>query len=547
MDDGLDPAFLDLDGLPARTSLPAAHLGAGFGTALSSLDLGADDPLAVHARALDLDLELELGDGFGRRRGVDELADLDATHDPSRSSASEDEDEGFRTPPPRRRAPAGGGGVGGLSLAAELASAARPQRQRDLMRELGLADDDDDDDAGMGADGSEEEAYSEDEDGVHPVPSLGAGFGRATPADADGSSPRRRASSLARPVRSRPSSPSPTSSVPNGAELGDPGADEASREEVDAALQDAAASLGRSMETTGAFLAHLRQHVTTEVDPQARASLPTAAHPAPSDAPEHTSRSPTPTPPPPIDYTDRQPVVEAHASTLVRRLYDLAKHREAQLRELADIERVLGRTEPGWQAVLADLEPLDFSDDDDRDYDETDDPVIDVPPVDGIDPHIPPRSTSPTFPAPARRTVLLRTRSTEQSTAALAQAHEDLADLRTVTTSLLAALASISDLTQVQSALASDAGRKLRALKAQAGTVRDDLGAAARCEAFVRAYEAREPALPAAAATVAVAVTAARVGAGGRHAARARCEVEAVRARLEEGWARAQSILAVRV
>ncbi|BGP41279.1 hypothetical protein JCM10449v2_005256 [Rhodotorula kratochvilovae] len=531
MDDELDPAFLDLDDLPPRASgASSSSLGAGFGAALSSPDHGDDDnddddPLAAHAHAPDLDLDLELGGGFGHPAGAGELDALDSAHDPS------DEDEALRTPPRRRGGStlSVGGGGGGLSLAAELASAARPQRQRDLMRELGLGDDEDEEGA------SAEDAYSAEEEDEEDA--LGAAFGRATPASADGDdpfggSPRRSASSLARLVRTRPSSASLASYTPNSTPQDDAEADEMAQEEIDAALQEAAASLERSMETTTAFLAHLRQHVTAELDPHATSSTPA---PALDGSLERTlSSSSSSDPLPPIDYTDRQPIVEAQTSTLVRRLYDLAKQRESQLRELTEGERILGRTKPGWRAVLAELEPLDFSDDDDEAVDDDDVPIA----PNGVNAHLPPdasRSASPfsTASDAAPRAPSPRSRSTAQSTAALADAHSDLAALRTLTTSLLSALSSISDLTQVQSALASDAGRKLRALKAQASAVRDELGAVERCEAFVQAYEAREP----------------RRASGegeGRRAAQARREVEGVRERLEEGWARAQSILAVR-
>ena len=542
MDDELDPAFLDLD-------LPSPHastssLGAGFGSTLDHDDLDSLDSHGhTHALDLDLDLELDLGTDYD---GAGLPASLDGLPDPHSPPST----------PPRRRgcsklavagaAGAADGGGGGLSLADELASAARPQRQRDLMRELGLGSDSgeeeyEDEERTTGA--SSRDGYSSGDEGEmrNGGDALGAGFGRAAGAivaDPFGGSPKRCASSLGRSPRARPSTSSLTSYTLGGSTPDDldAEADEAAQQdEVDAALREAEMSLEQSMQATSAFLAHLRQHVTAEVDPHAALNASSSAAAA-DDEPLAPS---TALPAPPLDYTDRQPVVEAHASTLVRRLYELAKQRESQLRELGEMERVLGRTEPGWRAALAELEPLEFSDDEAEDEGdergetsgvEEDPPAAPKPSANGERPTSPlPLALDAPSPAPPPRS-----RPPPASSLALSRAHADLSSLRSLTTSLLSALSSISDITQVQSALASDAGRKLRALKAQAGTLRDELGAVERSEAFVEAFEGR----------------AAAEGRGalgkGRAAESARREVEGVRETLEEGWRRAQSLLAVR-
>ncbi|GAA5944515.1 hypothetical protein JCM3775_005883 [Rhodotorula graminis] len=539
MDDELDPAFLDLD-------LPSPHastssLGAGFGSTLDHDDLDDLDSLDrhTHAHGLGLDLELDLDTDYGGAGLPASLDDLPDGHSPPST-------------PPRRRggsklAVAGAAGAadggGGLSLADELASAARPQRQRDLMRELGLGsdsgeEDEDDERTTGGSSRGSGSSSSEEGDMRHGEDALGAGFGRAggvVVADPFGGSPRRSASSLARFPRPRPSSSSLTSYTPGGStpDDGDAEVDEAAQQdEVDAALREAAASLDESMQTTSAFLAHLRQHVTTEVDPHAAALAAPCPSPVGIEPPRSSATS---SPAPARDYTDRQPVVESHASTLVRRLYELAKQRESHLRELGEVERVLGRTEPGWRAALADLEPLEWPDDEDEGGDggdtNGDEPPAPTEPVPSGDVEglssFGPLALDPARPAPPPRS-----RPPPASSLALTRAHADLAALRTLTTSLLAALSSISDLTQVQSALASDSGRKLRALKAQAGSLRDELGAVERSEAFVEAFEGRSEGR--------------RTLGDGRAAESARREVEGVRETLEEGWRKAQSMLAVR-
>ncbi|GJN90122.1 hypothetical protein Rhopal_003121-T1 [Rhodotorula paludigena] len=467
-DDDLDPALLDFDS-PAHGS---SSLGAGFG---SSLD-NDDDDLAFGSSAHD---ELELGSGFGSALGAEldgpnGLAGLEGAHDsPAHEPAT----------PARRRgngstmSEAGAGAQ--LSLAAELASAARPERHRDLLNELGLGGSDDDDGA------QDEEQYSEDEVGSAGM--LGSGFGqgnggmgaRAGGADPFSASPRRAPS---RQVRTRPSSASlahpmhpSRGGVPSS---DDEEAEVRTQEQVDAALREATASLDDSVQTITTFLAHLRQHVTAEINSSAPVPSVSAASSAiPNGFPHPSSASA------PLDYTDRQPIVESISSTLVRRLHDLAKQRESQLRELTEVERVFARNESGWRAVLADLDPLDFDDDE-----LPIDGVEHAPNgVNGVDSHLPPNAPAPASPVPP-----------------------------------------------------AAPRRKLRALKTQATALRDELAALERSEEFVRAYEEKEepPVL-----------AQARAGGGsaeGPHAARARREVDVVRQTLDEGWKRAQSILAVR-
>ncbi|GAA5999774.1 uncharacterized protein JCM10292_003739 [Rhodotorula paludigena] len=522
-DDELDPAFLDFDS-PAHGS---SSLGAGFG---SSLD-NDDDDLAFGSSAHD---ELELGSGFGSALGAEldrpnELAELEGAHDsPVHEPAT----------PARRRgngstmSEAGAGAQ--LSLAAELASAARPERHRDLLNELGLGGSDDDDGAQDG------EEYSDDEAGSTGM--LGSGFGqangglgaRAGAVDPFSASPRRAPS---RQIRTRPSSASLAHSM-HPSRGGVPSSDDEeaevrTQEQVEAALREATASLDDSVQTITAFLAHLRHHVTAEINSSAHtSSTPATSLPVPNGFP-HPSSSASP----PLDYTDRQPVVESISSTLVRRLHDLAKQRESQLRELTEVERVFARNEGGWRAVLADLDPLDFDDDES--------PIDGVESArkgaNGVGSQLPPDAPIPASPLPTSDfpPAAPRPRRASPSTA-LTVAQSSLSSLRSETASLLSSLSSIADLTQVQSALASDAGRKLRALKTQATALRDELAALERSEEFVRAYEEKEE------PPVFAQARAGGSRAEGPHAARARREVDVVRQTLDEGWKRAQSILAVR-
>ncbi|GAA5962425.1 hypothetical protein JCM21900_003781, partial [Sporobolomyces salmonicolor] len=142
-------------------------------------------------------------------------------------------------------------------------------------------------------------------------------------------------------------------------------------------------------------------------------------------------------------------------------------------------------------------------------------------------------AVDPTFlPPPAAASASATPRRTSASLST-STSHE-LTDLRRLTSSLLSALSSISDVAQVQSALTSESGRKLRALRQQVVAVREDLTSLERSEAFVREYEAG---------------VAREGGPGkgkGRYAERARREMEGAQKELEDGWRRAQRVLAVR-
>ncbi|BGO92569.1 hypothetical protein NBRC10512_000491 [Rhodotorula toruloides] len=500
-DDELDPAFLDLDShAHALDSLDS--LGPGFGSSLDPLDD-------------------ELGDGFGRALG-NELDALDGVEDgrndldgagrsrhSSRTASTlelveddEDEDGGSRFSTPQRRRQRAPNAP--QSLAFELASAARPQRHRDLMKELGLDDED-----GQGLEGSSSDdeggASSEmDEREARQGPSSSASPS-ATASDPF-ASPRR--------PQSRLHFDTPASSAPNSSNMSRTGTldgnDEveednlAKEAEIDAALEEASASLTDSIAAATSFLDHLRQHTTSSETQPSTAATPSSL----SSAPSGTA--------PPVDYTDRQPRVESLAQSVLRNVVDLAQQREAQVRELTEAERVFARTDAGWKAVLADLEPLDLEEEDpSTTHGSEADSAATLPNGDQLEDGT--RSDQPSHLAPLPPSLS-------------AQALSELASLRTLTASLLSALSSLSDITQMQSALASDAGRKLRALKAQVGGVKDDLLAIERSEAFVQAFEKREG----------------TERCGGRYSARARGELVEVERRLDEGWRKAQEILTIR-
>ncbi|GEM08870.1 hypothetical protein Rt10032_c06g2887 [Rhodotorula toruloides] len=467
-EDELDPAFLDLDS-HAHTLDSLDSLGPGFG---SSLDPFNDE---------------QLDEGFGRPLG-NELSGMDGLGD-----GEDDLDNASRSRHSSRTA-----------STHILVEDARPQRHRDLMKELGL---DDEDREGLEGSSSEGEADADN----------AFGEGEARQALSSSASPSASASdSFASPRRppprlhiETPASSAPTSSIMSRTGTLD-GSDEdeedvlAKEAEIDAALVEASSSLDDSIAAATSFLGHLRQHTTSS---DTRAS--NAAAPSPLSLV-------TPSSSPAVNYADRQPCVEALAQSVLRSVLDLAQQREAEVRELAEAERVFARTDASWKTVLDDLEPLNFEE-------------MDVPASSEFE-----TGQSTTLPNDKEHEHNInpnpRPRSNSTSRSLPDQAHSELAALRNITASLLSALSSLSDITQMQSALASDAGRKLRALKAQVGGVKDDLLAVERSEALIQAFETREG----------------TDRCGGRYSSRVRGELREVERRLDEGWRKAQEILAIR-
>lgn len=539
MGDELDPAFLDLDS-PHSSSL-GDSLGDSFNTSLDlDLDLDLDSsPSSNHDHhggfGTSLEHELDFGQpqspGEERRTSGGSFSDHD------------DHEEGFATP---RRA-AANGDAQRMSLAFELASAGGPAggRTRDLMRELGIEEDEDGQEgASEGGDEQEEEDLEEQLErrligGQEEVREEEEE--RDDPFGGDGTPPPSSSQRPSSRLRSKPSTAS-FSSFTLGEQVEkeeeQPGISQA---ELDAAFAEAAEALESSMATTGTFLSHLRQHTTTELDPTTFLNAPPPRPPHDSSASSSTllsgslqrstsqsllssSTSTSPVPPPPTDFTDRQPQIEALASSVLKQLYAVSSQREIQLRELTEMERVFARNEGGWKTALAGLDPLpsnleDEQEDEDGEGVEPRAAGGPQPTSNGV---VPPDTASPYFDHDTSNPRPSRTSSIPAVSSAISAQHS-LTSLRTLTTSLLSALSSITDLTQVQSALSSDAARKLRALKAQVQTVREELERQERSEAFVREYEARE----------------AERGGGG-YAERARREVEAVGRALEDGWEQAQ-------
>lgn len=517
-EDELDPLFAELN-MPSH-----GGGGGGFGNELNETSLGAGFGSTLH-------------DDFDNEEDEDDLHhhEYSGSEDEDAATlASQNNNGGGFTTPSRRRALNGSGGSGGgggggngnsntasssrLSLAFELA-AATPGRDksRELMRELGIEEDEEDGEEEVGSyDGSEGEEDERDGRGVNG----GVGDGVETP--------RRRQDASNASTPSRDAGIESGSTTPSTALL----FEESNKEDqTDALFKEATLAVESSLATTGTFLAHLRQHTTTEVDLHSTSPTTSTAPPIDSDKAAST------------DYTDRQPLVESLASSVIKSMYDFAKTRERQVRELADMEREVMRNDVAWQAALGTVDELPPNDDDE----------VDAPPrlnalngdsTDLLSPTLPnsssfdsdlQHSTSslddepPRSPRPPSPTLPLVSLTSITPSIPLSPARLELSNLRSITASLINALSSINEATQMNAAATGEAGRKLRALRGHFEGVKDDLQSCARSEEFVREYEA---------------------GGKGRRekggcAKEAREVVEGVKKELDEGWRKAKEVLAV--
>lgn len=512
-DDELDPAFLDLD-LPAHASSSLSSLGAEFGG--SSPDIGLDDSFEAQlgagfgAAAATLGDELHFGgetlNGFEELDPARSVHLADSDNDDGDASSCDDDDSAVRTPSRQKRArirPT----PQHQSLAFELASVARPsQRERTLLSELGLEDDNNGKEAGTLDKSDVSESESEGSAGRRTA-RRGAsasvrqrnGLARLDDDRDVSASPRRRSATNGR--RAIPTSLEQDAdriTLSNLREVEQAGAKRERALEQD--LDTAAANLSDSTRDILDFMSRLRIHVGASS----------------SEPPNSTTISTAATTTPPLDYRDRQSVVEDLCSAFLRSLQSSAARRTEQQQDLTVLERELARTEVGWQHALGGLDPLP--------HDLFDDSAVHAH-VDVSSQLAVHDSNGPT------RQAWPRPRTDHSTATAGASITSELASLRSTTQSLLSLLASLAEQTQVQSALASEAGRKLRALRTQLGTLKDEAAQVERSEAFVEAYE-KAPRT--------------RVQEGTEEesaAARARREVAAVQQRLDSGWITAQKIL----
>jgi hypothetical protein len=169
---------------------------------------------------------------------------------------------------------------------------------------------------------------------------------------------------------------------------------------------------------------------------------------------------------------------------LVQALADMARQREAQVRELREFDRSLATLTP---AQLAELDPLDEA---------APTRVTNVPLGSGLDvvreddaSYADEEPTTPVTPRFA--TMPTGHGSTSLSVGRASAAQQQLAGLRSSTSSLLATLATINEATQVSRAAHADASRRLKSLRAVLASWRAEDEDVEHAREAIVAYEAR--------------------------------------------------------
>ncbi|KAK4046827.1 hypothetical protein OIV83_005823 [Microbotryomycetes sp. JL201] len=166
-----------------------------------------------------------------------------------------------------------------------------------------------------------------------------------------------------------------------------------------------------------------------------------------------------------LNFVDRQPLLEKLASDLVRAMHDESHRREAQLKELVEFERVINRCDAAWIQAMASVEPLP-------------DWCLDVSPLastEGVRGAIVRSST----------TSVLSSEISLPSQQGPPAISDEMVVLREATSSFIASLSSINEVTQVNSVAAADVGRKMRAFRNQVAGVADEMASLKKSLAFV--------------------------------------------------------------
>ncbi|KAJ7906001.1 hypothetical protein B0H13DRAFT_2508161 [Mycena leptocephala] len=277
---------------------------------------------------------------------------------------------------------------------------------------------------------------------------------------------------------------------------------------------DAMEVLAADLASTDNFLLHLRRLDADSLPPSSTSS----SMPSTLSSSTLSSSSSIPTSSSSAN-TSQQPELERLASDVIRRINDTARDREGQVRALLGYEREFRRIagEVGGQDVLGRLDALPIPEDDEPDPE----PEL-LPPslASSLSPIAEVETVSPKI-APTRPPHT-RTFSQDWETDpdaqrlgdALGNSIGDLdgddgmdpafantsppaspsasrtADLRTLTTSLIASLTSVSEHAQVNGAATAEAGRKLRALRNRLGGWRAEWEGAERSRGRIERWEA---------------------------------------------------------
>jgi hypothetical protein len=390
------------------------------------------------------------GNSFGNSFG-NELADLDTGLDsndpsnqgpptPTRSRGSFEEES-----TPQRRGNAAGSN-NRHSLAFELAAAMSPEQTTSsrLLEELGI-------EQGI----EEEEEESADEEGTESVVGSDAAATNGLHAPSPVRDPRHLMPSPRRPATAKASvmslrSVSAQSYTSQSANAVD---DSFDFDEADAAFAAASSALQDSLQTTDRFLEHIHRFTSSSSGSDDQAGL-----------------------------GDRQQLLERQAGDVIRRILDVTKEREAQVRELREMERAFAGKD---LELLAELDDLELEGPPPLDDEMAQGEKLDMVPEESeSDPQTPtrPRASSSSWSAS----------SSSLDYSAGLSASTQLSQLRSLTGQLVSTLGSINEHTQLSRGATSEAGRKLRALKGVIGGWKGELESVDRSEEYIRRWEEEE-------------------------------------------------------
>ncbi|GAA5952605.1 hypothetical protein JCM3765_002220 [Sporobolomyces pararoseus] len=450
-DEELDPAFADLD-FPTADPSTFQELEFHHG----SLDELGQDSFEGHVLGNGLGGELFLG-GQGQEGEsfeFDQVGDLEGRRRGVEHGLNDDlEESGNR-----------------MSLAFELASASESNgRGSSLLRELGLEE---------GEEEEEEEERNQSDFGEAEL-SRGIGGRQVNFARMEGQQEEEvsdldgRRASL--PLSSQSSTPhlrSKSSTTSLAEDSFDEHGIETSFKEITTSLEESISSIQTSLDH---LRDNLRSSVTTTIgDPSTSATVLSCG-----------------------SFADRQPLVETLASSLVKSLYSTSKVRETQVRSMTEYERMFSRTDSVWESVLSELEaiPLEEAEAESLPISSTssslDTPESSSHPssrttVSSASSRSSLASTSDPLPVTKSNGTLSSHSPASGSTNLVTS---DLQQLRDLTSAILSAFTSVSDIVQVQSALTSEGGRKLRALRTQVASFKEEFLQLDQSEAFIMDFE----------------------------------------------------------
>ncbi|KAM0786544.1 hypothetical protein ACM66B_002001 [Microbotryomycetes sp. NB124-2] len=215
------------------------------------------------------------------------------------------------------------------------------------------------------------------------------------------------------------------------------------------------ALLEQTSQASTRFLEILRVHTTREVDAN---KTPSTLSAPTFDASANSSQDAL------LGFIDRQPLLEKLASDVIKTIQEEARQRESQLQELIELERAFSRGDAAWQQALAGIEALP-----------------DWTPISAIGVAVVQQALSP-----AVSPILTNgDASPRQPLSSPALISDEMTSLREATSSFIASLSSINEVTQVNTVAAADVGRKLRAVRNQVATLAEDFASYERSAAFV--------------------------------------------------------------